>query len=637
VTILRPRSHALEDISRSALEALFGEVAWVARRQTPDYGLDEIVQIFRDGAATEHFFGVQLKATDSPHITAGFSLSIETRHLAHYLALAFPVLLVGYDGSSRTLWFGWAHIATISGGMPSHWRAQTTVTIRLMAPLNAAALEEVAREVQHFYRLPRREDSGAVSFRVTSTLTGEPDSALRAAIVQQVGSRMRRFHVSFAPDGPDGRLHVDASSITAEAGNRRVALPLLGFASDDEWINEALPMVQFISGLLVSVIGRPQRAIDILLDFLSSQHPLPLAAVAAMWLIEIPGMFAYARRTADALAAARQLLSNQEVNAAIAISTAAVLDPSAGDLHRSSHQAFLTEALLALPAGPSRAAVHYSLANSLRRVSRFREAIREYRRAAVEDPSYYARAYWWCELGGCLFLSGRLEVAERAYRQALGCPAADAFVEELLGDVLLRRGSVGEARRILEAYLSKTKRPTPTALLHTWAAALLESRFGATITRDRNKSDTEVTAALRADDAKMRRDHLLKAVAADPFSNVAWFNLGISEVEQSTAAFEGFLMAAIAEGNDLEAWANACLVLLGMNADSGLAVAAIVEAARLHGDAIEECIRVRLSEAGRTIEEVARVVGGIRKLLAGATAAFMVDPPPPVVRAYMPG
>ena len=103
--MIRDRNAELETLSQGFLITFFSE--WNCNEYKPDYGLDYKVTIFENRKITEHYFFVQLKATDSIDINEGyinFDMDVY-KHLTFYLELNVPVLLVLYDAQSqRAYW-----------------------------------------------------------------------------------------------------------------------------------------------------------------------------------------------------------------------------------------------------------------------------------------------------------------------------------------------------------------------------------------------------------------------------------------------------------------------------------------------------------------------------------------------------
>jgi hypothetical protein len=106
----RPRSHQLEDISRSRLHRIFAGNGWTVEDLSKDYGEDLLVRIFDHGVSTPLSFFVQAKATDNlPHFlskrTNSFGCPVSTEHLKHWARFQEPVILTLWDSQSdETFW-----------------------------------------------------------------------------------------------------------------------------------------------------------------------------------------------------------------------------------------------------------------------------------------------------------------------------------------------------------------------------------------------------------------------------------------------------------------------------------------------------------------------------------------------------
>ena len=176
----------LEDQTRQRFYDLL-PAGWVPRTQKPDYGLDEQVQIFRDEAATEYMFGVQLKGTDKPDRSAnGIKHVFETRHLLHYERLPFPVMLVVFDARADVVFFGWSEriVSKLDSETSSKWRSQQTVTVELTRVLTTAEHGDINRQVTTFYERPRGESDREVAVEISlADVRPDMQASMRATLL----------------------------------------------------------------------------------------------------------------------------------------------------------------------------------------------------------------------------------------------------------------------------------------------------------------------------------------------------------------------------------------------------------------------------------------------------------------------
>lgn len=112
----RPRSHQLEDISRSRLHRIFEEAGWTVEDLSKDYGEDLLVRIFENGSATPLSFFVQAKATDNlsryrDENSNFIRYPVKSEHLAHWNRFQEPVLLTLWESQSdKTFWTFVQHV-----------------------------------------------------------------------------------------------------------------------------------------------------------------------------------------------------------------------------------------------------------------------------------------------------------------------------------------------------------------------------------------------------------------------------------------------------------------------------------------------------------------------------------------------
>ncbi|WP_246045590.1 tetratricopeptide repeat protein [Rubellimicrobium roseum] len=149
---------------------------------------------------------------------------------------------------------------------------------------------------------------------------------------------------------------------------------------------------------------------------------------------------------------------------------------------------FYEEALASL--GPERttgqAAVHYSLANSLRVAGDFVSAVHHYNSARKKDPTYLSRDYFLAELGAALFFRQRYRMSARMYARAHEI-SPGTRVAICAGDASLYSGHFDEARDYFSAaQKSVDEFEHAEASLKLWLAAWatdffqhnLQDRFG---------------------------------------------------------------------------------------------------------------------------------------------------------------
>lgn len=174
----RRRSHRLETEARGHFASLIHDHGWVVRPiDQPDYGIDDLVEIFEGDLGTGHTFLVQSRGTDSELPDA---LKVRVRHeqQSYFRGFSDPVLIARYHSPSEKTLVTWFHQVD-----PYPRRANATITLRLDDELTPDRVEALGTEVQRF----RAFRSSAAPWPLELALeTGGDDSreiALRVGLI----------------------------------------------------------------------------------------------------------------------------------------------------------------------------------------------------------------------------------------------------------------------------------------------------------------------------------------------------------------------------------------------------------------------------------------------------------------------
>lgn len=577
---MRPRSHQLESQSRIAFDQAL-PASWVTRDLNPDYGVDKEVEIFEtDGSATGLTFGVQLKATDTEGPEA---LRVPFTHdkVGYYRSLHDPILVVRYLASSGELYARWLH-SFDPYYEPTSERGITMV-FSTADKWESATPNRLREGVAAFRRFRGSALQLPVQFAVfteTDPLHGKTRSEWSVAIgvaaeplsdVVMIGNLERTSVI------PTIELRVD--SIAANIGG----VASITFHNDPQLTGVELDARPFDAlaaiGLAFDHLGHADLAARVLRLAAPKSHVVLVPEAALM----IASTFARARRVREALEVAEALAdrTEEEAGAASSIMSVAALHaaPNMSADERDAYDRFLIARIERLQSQEGRGQAHYSFANFLRTSRRPRKAIRHYRLALTHDPGYTERPYFWREVGSCLFLEQRYVWAVEALERAVDL-GDRVETRALHGDALFFAGEFRRAEEVLGAYLDEHPGEAEWRLKRT-VLPEVRARFG-----DVRNRDVEVALQL-ADGATEDERRQLAALDEDPLCGLAWFNYGVLlfSVERHEESLFAFLMTALIQSGDVEAWCNAIALAMGENA---LPLAAdIIEAAyRANGEAV---------------------------------------------------
>ncbi|HEY6342470.1 MAG TPA: tetratricopeptide repeat protein [Bryobacteraceae bacterium] len=202
--------------------------------------------------------------------------------------------------------------------------------------------------------------------------------------------------------------------------------------------------------------------------------------------------------------------------------------------------------------------LHYTLANLLRSMSRWREAIHHYRIAARLNSGYIGRAYFWRDFGSVLFLGRRFALAAKFYAHSLELEESKSTAFAY-ADALMFSGQYRAAEATFGRHIERPITPDDAECelkrsSLSWLRELIEL--------DEQRRTTPVFPEgfepRSLEESEIRRI-CLEALRSDALSALAWFNLGgvYHRTCEAQNATKCFLLAAVIAPWDVQAWSNA--------------------------------------------------------------------------------
>jgi tetratricopeptide (TPR) repeat protein len=211
------------------------------------------------------------------------------------------------------------------------------------------------------------------------------------------------------------------------------------------------------------------------------------------------------------------------------------------------------------------ASLYYSFGNKLRRgdLSSKLRALSYYNKAAKYDKNYRNRDYFYAEIAGILFGLCRYECSARFYQKAseLG---NDKKLLALKADALLFAGKYLESYELFDRYDKENDKPESEWILKKWATSRIMEKCGIKDQRRRIFDAFKSAEILDVPESKAE-EMIMHSFQLDAFSGLAWFNLGVIKGKEKNhkEAFASFLIAALSQPNDIEAWSNAIICIMG--------------------------------------------------------------------------
>jgi len=594
-SIERPRSHVLEELSKVAFQKAI-PAEWVIRPQIPDYSIDLQVQIFTAKKATVFFFAVQLKSSDT---RKSYSHPFETKHLRFYLDCGFPVMLVVYFAESNKLLYDWVHLLydKLPPDEKHKWVYQETYSISFSKELAVDKQDLITKDViNQYYHLGYPSDKFTafrIHFDSFETETGR--NAILDSIQKWLTENGANEFVSLvSKDKYDCCFTIkqNPKRLSMEAWDTNIEIPLNDSDADTEHLCKLTIL------LALSICGRSDSAMDLLFQLLNSTTTIPIPSQFLLIQPSLGEMYSKAGREAEALLLAEELTKKGNPFVGVSFATACMRNRKKRSFFGQRFRSILELAIETTSDQKAKGSLVYNMANHLRSTSSFREALRCYRKATKLNSSYKKVSYLWAEAGGCLFECGKFRFSEYFYRKSVSMGETWLPAQALLADAILFQRRYKDALDAFSVYLKDTKKPIAQFVLKHW---LCEEFISREMPSRRNSQEAQAitAAAIKISDSNKRLSMLEKAIFTDPFSGFAWFNysVAITALKKEKRYCE-WLITAILQPWDVEAWAWACILLLtDTSAHERLFFwAAMSEAVTTHGQSIANEIRVTLKK-----------------------------------------
>lgn len=553
----RARSHILEEQSiRRFVDAL--PSGWVYRGKSPDYGIDGEVEIYNDdGSATGLTFHVQLRGTDN--VARADRVRLKVDQLNYFLSFDVPTAMVRYDSSNASFNWQWAaNIASRSDirekqksftyrfGENERWNDTTPVEIRRTL--------EVRRRLSTYppsMAIPLRIDLSAIPPKdrypvdraIARAIAGSSGALVRADSKPAVVEAFVRPEPAF--------LAVGIDTLTG------VTFDLCDPTADDYLVSTLYALVRLFSRQ--RLIRQAEALAMFLVERQLAHHNDDLAFEACSALArDLPALVQ--------LAIINDLHEQKGPHYG-ALALTIVKAPQDEGLRRVAMEAFFDASITAARAVDlaSEAATHYSIGNFYRARNDRALAVTHYNRARKLRPAYLETGYFLSELGGLLFLAGHYEASARAYWGAALKNADVPHIIFLLADALLLAGFVAAARSCFERVLAEcsTPRMSLEAELKIMICDNLIEEIGSVMVPRRR---AEAGRSLHPDGYDTSADLESLSREVDALNPLARFNLGVTRSAEGDrhSALHHFLLCAIVQPQDIEAWANAVICTLSL-------------------------------------------------------------------------
>lgn len=556
----RPRQHIIETESKRGFNAIVPS-HWVLREMSSDYGLDFMVEIFKNGHSTGNIFYVQLKGTDQNLINDHISYQLGQDHIDYYRKIISPVLLVIYSTQAEKFWGIWANqlkevLVNKKAGQKSY-----KVDFTPKHLLREGFFQELEKTFS--VDLPKKIN---ISLRSNDEVGRLFHGQLLKWIYFYYGNYIETENAHL-PDNIlfDYKMENNSLIVAALNTQRKYDLGKINL-SDDKFLYRPLfdpnncPSQLAESLILVAFLFRKyniQGSLEIVARAFMNYNGVYLDVTYVIELMRL----AISNNLVYEIQKLVHLTVQSQRPELFQLFNMAFLINGEGIRLAKVYQECLLLGIGGFYDETIRGTLCYNLANSYRNNHELYPASHYYQIARKLKPDYLRQAFWWFEYAGVMFLAKHYRISEMFYKKSLDLNAElfSPMIFATIGDSLFFQGRFEEAKIEYEKYLVEDSMLflEEEILKRILCEYLIESNLN-NIKLDKEKS----FLLIRRFEDERQLDLLNEAIACNPLNELAWFNRGVllSEAGSNDDALGSFLIAACILDFDIEAWRN-CLAL----------------------------------------------------------------------------
>lgn len=545
----RTRNHIIEDESENILKMLIPS-EWVLRKLSPDYGIDYMVEIFKQNKATGAHFFLQLKGTDKRSIKGVISFQLSKKHIDYYAKLSLPLLLVYVSVKTGDVWAKWMNRIVTGKGAASR---------SILFSSNDLLTKEKVQLIAE--NLSLKSNPIRVNYR------GVKNKNLRSFLDRWLGNI---FEENLAKSKNDIADEISLEFDETAADIIRVKIVDERFLLDTKAVipkifEEELLMIPEVDAL-------PSSLEDIFYSFSKALLARNSKAAIHLLLKLLPNR--EVTDFVDTISVIAKCISSKEYAQIEQLGNTAI-DKTNFNVFQLLYMALfeypndnevnrIKETLLLHAISKSKderftGLLYYNLANHYHNSGKRREAIFHCLHARKKEPDYHNRGYWYRDLAGMLFLEKRYSASARMYCK---CLTFDRFASEpltlaLAADAHLMARHFEESLELFEKYVAVEKDPDIEFVLKKQAIKTIKDRFGLN-GQYSPSSASKMFEEIGKKNQLSSKKELDRCLAMDPLCPQACFQEGLNLRKEGKyeEACISFLISALVADWDISSWLN---------------------------------------------------------------------------------
>ena len=561
----RPIQHIIETESKKKLNSIIPD-HWVLRELPLDYGLDFMVEIFKEGRSTGNIFYLQLKGSGQNIKNNIISYQLNKEHIEYYSSIPTPILFVLYSTKTKQFWGIWAN--QLKDIIIEEGSTQKTFTIKLGEThiLNMDFFAEL--EKSFTFDLPKKINLSIISNSENGILFHqqllkwikyyfgefvEVENSLLPTTILFKYNDVSEKSLSISVSNTMTIFKLDAVDITDDAF---LFLPILDTNNCPSQFNE---MLIWVSILLHKY--NVKSSIELITKTLDEScqrflNPIHIFEIIKKGIEE------------NSILEIQNLSKSSLEKNIVEIFQFINLSILTFDNEKRLTGLYKDNLLFALENLKDKSLIgvlSYNLANSYRSTQELYLASKYYHVARKNEPGYLEKFYWWYEYAGVLFLASHYLLSEKFYRKSykLNKGYNVPSIYSLIGDALFFQGKFTVAKNEFDKFLSiDSNIPNEAIFLKKKICENFILSNLDNVAFDIPKSKELTEQAFFAQNPQK----LAEAIEIYPLNGLAWFNYGVflNDNNDLENAFTAFLTAACIQDWDKEAWKNCLLISMNL-------------------------------------------------------------------------
>lgn len=569
----RPIQHIIETRSRKAFEDLVPD-EWVCRPLSPDYGIDYVIEIFKNGLSTGKSFNVQLKGTDQKTIDDKVRVKVKVATLEYFGKQPLPTMFVVYSTKTERFWAIW-----INNLLKTRKIAENQKTMQIS--LNKSHIIEGSffKELADTFCLtiPKK-------INITASSNHEIGDKYHTILKRWLKHFFNDLFV-FDDDHYPAKV-LFGYSYKGDYLKINLDYNILGsYELDDIFLTESSDLLLYPAPDFSALPIELREPFFLIANLFLENSPEASMKIYKMIFCEYSGNFKNPLSIwnlgriaiekgfiADFQQLLKQCLDKELYHEYEYLNLAyALYSPQERRLEYFGDN--IKNFISKIEDDDSKGMQYYNLANYNLR-SNPRIAIRYYIKATRLRP-WYAEAgfYWWYELGTAFYSQKRFKCAEKCYLNVIALTDEEKpLIFAQIGDCLFYQGKFSEAKEWIDKYFDEVEAGQGLSyicLTHVVIELLIANKLD-NISRNPEKAIQLIKKAEIEKNSNTAAGVFDEAIRCDPLCAEAWFKLGLlyHNIGNKTGSFYHFLVSCIIDKKDSFAWLNTMFLSSSLGEDN---------------------------------------------------------------------